>query len=76
VVFYAMGYRGDVLPFVAIARAMGEAGHDVPFVVPREFHPLLRDEPFRCIHSGTDSAPTTLAATPPTSRAGGIASVA
>jgi UDP:flavonoid glycosyltransferase YjiC (YdhE family) len=50
VVFYAMGYRGDVLPFVAIARAMGEAGHDVPFVVPREFHPLLRDGPFRCIH--------------------------
>jgi UDP:flavonoid glycosyltransferase YjiC (YdhE family) len=76
VVFYAMGYRGDVLPFVAIARAMGEAGHDVPFVVPREFHPLLRDEPFRCIHSGRDFAPKTLDSHAPTSPAGGIASVA
>src|SRR5947209_3385543 len=40
-----MGSRGDVLPFVAIARAIGEAGHDAPFVVPREFHPLLRGAP-------------------------------
>lgn len=60
VVVYSMGYRGDVLPFVSVARAMATGGHEVRFVVPREFHPLLSGEPFRCIHSGTDFGPRVL----------------
>jgi UDP:flavonoid glycosyltransferase YjiC (YdhE family) len=28
--------------------------------VPREFHPLFADEPFRCAHSGTDFGPVAL----------------
>src|SRR5206468_10096882 len=55
-----MGYRGDVLPFVSVARAMAEGGHDVRFVVPREFHAFVSDEPFRCVHSGTDFGPRIL----------------
>ena len=60
VVFYAMGYRGDVLPFVPVAREIAGRGHDVRFVCPREFHPLFQGEPFRCVHAGTDFGPELL----------------
>ena len=39
------GYRGDVLPFVPIARALVARGHEVRLLVPAEFHALLEDEP-------------------------------
>lgn len=55
-----MAYRGDVFPYVPVASALAEAGHDVTFVVPREFHPLFANEPFRCVHSGTDFGPVLL----------------
>jgi rhamnosyltransferase subunit B len=55
-----MAYRGDVFPYVPIASALSRAGHDVSYVVPREFHPLLAGEPFRCVHSGTDFGPAEL----------------
>jgi sterol 3beta-glucosyltransferase len=60
VVVYSMAYRGDVFPYVPIASALARAGHDVVFVVPREFHPHFAGEPFRCAHSGTDFGPVAL----------------
>lgn len=60
IVVYSMAYRGDVFPYVPIASALARAGHDVTYVVPREFHPLFAGEPFRCVHSGTDFGPVEL----------------
>ena len=60
IVVYSMGYRGDVLPYVPVANRLVERGHEVRFVCPREFHPLLRAEQFACVHSGTDFGPTLL----------------
>ncbi len=54
IVVYSMAYRGDVFPYVPIASELGRRGHDVVFVVPREYHPPFAGEPFRCVHSGTD----------------------
>jgi hypothetical protein len=60
IVVYSMAHRGDVFPFVPIASELVRRGHDVTFVVPREFHPVLAAEPFRCVHSGTDFSPVEL----------------
>ncbi len=60
IVVYSMAYRGDVFPYVPIASELARRGHDVVFVVPREFHPLFAGEPFRCAHSGTDFGPVML----------------
>lgn len=60
IVVYSLAYRGDVFPYVPVAAELSRRGHDVTCVVPREFHPLLRDEPFRCVHSGTDFGPAAL----------------
>ena len=60
IVVYSMAHRGDVFPYVPIATELARRGHDVRFVVPREFHPQLRAEPFRCVHSGTDFSPVAL----------------
>ena len=54
IVMYSMACRGDVFPYVPIASELSRRGHDVVFVVPREYHPLFASEPFRCVHSGTD----------------------
>src|ERR687894_466360 len=34
-----MAHRGDVFPYAALAGELGRRGHDVTYVVPREFHP-------------------------------------
>ena len=60
VVVYAMAYRGDVYPYVPIASVLARRGHDVVFVAPREYHAQFVDEPFACLHSGTDFAPVSL----------------
>ena len=60
IVFYSMAHRGDVFPYVPIASELSRRGHDVTYVVPREFHPLFASEPFRCVHSGTDFSPVAL----------------
>ena len=57
---HSMAYRGDVFPYVPIAAELARRGHDVTYVVPREFHPVLAGEPFRCVHSGTDFSPSAL----------------
>ena len=58
IVVYSMAHRGDVFPYVPIANELVQRGHDVTFVVPREFHPLFAAERFRCVHSGTDFGPS------------------
>lgn len=60
IVVYSMAYRGDVFPYVPIATELARRGHDVVYVVPREYHPLFEAEPFRCAHSGTDFSATSL----------------
>src|SRR5207237_328916 len=51
---------GDVFPYVPIASELARRGHEVTYVVPREYHPVLAGEPFRCVHSGTDFSPCSL----------------
>ncbi len=41
----AAGYRGDVLPFVSVARELVARGHEVDLVVPSGFHDSFADEP-------------------------------
>lgn len=60
IVLYSMAHRGDVFPYVPIASELSRRGHDVTYVVPREFPPLFAAEPFRCVHSGTDFSPVAL----------------
>lgn len=60
IVLHSMAHRGDVFPYVPIGAELARRGHDVDFVVPREFHPLFAEEPFRCTHSGTDFGPAAL----------------
>ena len=60
IVVLSMAYRGDVHPYVPIASELSRRGHDVTFVVPREFHSELEFEPFRCVHSGSDFGPVEL----------------
>jgi rhamnosyltransferase subunit B len=60
IVVYSMAHRGDVFPYVPIASELARRGHDVRYVVPREFHPMFATEPFRCVHSGTDFSPVEL----------------
>lgn len=60
IVVYSMAYRGDVHPYVPVASELARRGHDVVFVVPREFHAEFAAEPFRCVHSGSDFGPNAL----------------
>lgn len=40
IVILAPGSRGDVQPFVALSRALGERGHGVTLAADRVFHPM------------------------------------
>ena len=46
IVVLSMAYRGDVFPYVPVATELCRRGHQVTFVVPREFHKELAAEPF------------------------------
>ena len=59
-VFYSGAHSGDVFPYVPVASELSRRGHDVTYVVPREFHPDFEAEPFRAVHSGTDFGPKAL----------------
>ncbi|MBK6310879.1 MAG: hypothetical protein IPF42_09925 [Candidatus Microthrix sp.] len=59
-VVLSMAYRGDVYPYVPVATELCRRGHQVTFVVPREFHQELAAEPFTCVHSGSDLGPNAL----------------
>ena len=60
IVVHSMAHRGDVYPYVPIATELCRRGHEVTYVVPREFHSAFAAEPFRCVHSGTDFSPVEL----------------
>jgi UDP:flavonoid glycosyltransferase YjiC (YdhE family) len=60
VVLSSMGYRGDVFNYVPIASELAARGHEVAYVVPREFHPLLDGLGFRCAAPGFDIGPALL----------------
>jgi UDP:flavonoid glycosyltransferase YjiC (YdhE family) len=60
IALYSGAHNGDVYPYVPIASELARRGHDVTYVVPREFHADFAAEPFRCAHSGTDFGPAAL----------------
>ncbi len=60
IVVHSMAYRGDVHPYVPVATELTRRGHEVTFVVPREFHAEFAAEPFTCVHSGSDFSPAEL----------------
>ena len=57
-------YLGDVAPFIPVARRLSAAGHDVAFVAPPGFGPVLRDEPFVHIEYALDCSPAAINADP------------
>jgi UDP:flavonoid glycosyltransferase YjiC (YdhE family) len=61
VVMSASGSWGDVLPFVPVAHALRERGHEVEFVVPTGFHARLRAEGFPVRGAGWELGPEELA---------------
>lgn len=57
-------YLGDVAPFLAVARELGDRGHDVVGVFPEGFRDLARDEPFTFHPYALDASPAALHADP------------
>ena len=53
----AAGYLGDVAPYVPIANELVDRGHDVTFLAPVGFHPLLSGERFRLAAYALDFSP-------------------
>ena len=47
IVVASTAYLGDVAPFVAPANELVDRGHDVTFLTPAGFHPILAGERFR-----------------------------
>ena len=47
-------YLGDIAPFIPVGRRLAAAGHDVTFVAPEGFRPVLESEPFRFHAYGLD----------------------
>jgi rhamnosyltransferase subunit B len=54
------GYRGDVLPFVSVARELSARGHQIDLVVPSGFHDALADEPVTLHPLGVEFSPREL----------------
>ena len=54
------GYRGDVLPFVSVARELVARGHEVDLVVPSGFHDSFADEPMTLHRLGVEFSPREL----------------
>lgn len=57
IVFSAAGLLGDVAPFVGPANAMARRGHDVVFLTPAGFHPMLAGESFELLEYPLDFSP-------------------
>lgn len=53
-------YLGDVAPFLAVARELGDRGHDVVGVFPEGFRQLAKDEPFAFHPYALDASPAVL----------------
>lgn len=52
------GTRGDVQPYIALARALARAGHAATVVAPRAFEPLAREYGVAFHPAGADEWPT------------------
>jgi UDP:flavonoid glycosyltransferase YjiC (YdhE family) len=59
-VFASAAYLGDVAPFVGPANLLAERGHDVTFLVPAGFLPLLSGERFRLATYSSDFSPAAM----------------
>ena len=57
-------YLGDVAPFLAVARELGNRGHDVVGVFPEGYRGLADGEPFAFHPYALDASPATLHADP------------
>src|SRR4051794_17302179 len=61
IVFTSAGFWGDVTPYVPIANALVERGHDVTYAVPPDFNELLAGERFRLTDAGSTFSPQDVA---------------
>ena len=57
-------YLGDMAPFIPVARRLHDAGHEVTFVAPEGFRPVLDPEPFTHHPYALDCSPAALDADP------------
>jgi sterol 3beta-glucosyltransferase len=57
-------YLVDVAPYIPVARHLALAGHDVTFVAPEGFRPVLGHEPFTHHPYALDSSPRAMHADP------------
>ena len=65
IVVTAVGYVGDIAPFIEPARRLAAAGHDVVFVAPAGYRALLAEEPFAfAAYPGGDLSATGMHADP------------
>jgi UDP:flavonoid glycosyltransferase YjiC (YdhE family) len=59
IVLSAAGSLGEVLPFVAIGGAHRHRGHTVRFLLPSEFHPMVRAAGFDVAPAGFEISSST-----------------
>ena len=64
IVFTSGAYLGDVAPFVEPANRLVARGHEVTFVLPVGFHPLLGDEAFDVVPYPLDFSPSGMGSDP------------
>jgi len=57
-------YLGDLAPFIPAARRLHEAGHEVTFIAPEGFRPVLEPEPFAHARYALDCSPPAIDADP------------
>ena len=64
IVFISGAYLGDVAPFVEPANRLAACGHEVTFVLPVGFHPLLGNEAFDLVPYPLDFSPSGMGSDP------------
>ena len=64
VVVTSAAYLGDVAPFVPVANELSRRGHDVTFLAPKGFHPVLEGESFAVAEYPLDFSSTAMHADP------------
>lgn len=68
IVFSSAAFLGDVAPFVEPANRLADAGHDVVFLLPQGFHPMLTEERFELATFPLDFSPSGMRADPENER--------